>query len=413
MPKHLLRALDVIKAKPKAKPYRRADGGGLYLWVPCSGVKAWQFRYRHNGKPQTATLGKVTDRQGLVWARLEADKCRGHLHDGANPTVARKLAKAQKQASHAAMFGKVKDDWIADEAKRKGWTESYRAEVEASLRNHLAKLDSLPVSEITAVIVDPCLRKVEKSAPDMATKVKQRLHGILDYAVERGRMTLNPLPRRRRIKVARKHFPAVTDHKGIGEILRTADRANVSTGVRRAHLLATFTAQRLGVIKGALWSEFDLKVGTWTILRSEMKRKDAERGDHVVILPPGLLSQIAEWHRVDGEDQKYVCPAPSGEKHITDAAVEKFYRVTLGLKGRHSPHSWRSVMKSLAADAGKPDDLAKSSLDHGIGNRVDQSYDRAQRIERRREFASWYEATLIAARDGAAVVHLRKAPERR
>ena len=57
--KELLGALDVSRAKPKAKPYRLADGGGLYLWVPTTGLKVWQFRYRHGGKPQTATLGKL------------------------------------------------------------------------------------------------------------------------------------------------------------------------------------------------------------------------------------------------------------------------------------------------------------------------------------------------------------------
>src|SRR4051794_12938460 len=66
--------VEVSRAKPKKKPYRLADGGGLYLWVPLSGVKVWQFRYRHGGKPQTATLGKFSDAQGLAWARTKADE---------------------------------------------------------------------------------------------------------------------------------------------------------------------------------------------------------------------------------------------------------------------------------------------------------------------------------------------------
>jgi integrase len=242
----------------------------------------------------------------------------------------------------------------------------------------------------------------------MATKVKQRLLGIFDYAVERGLIPGNPLPRRRRVKVKRKHFPAVTDRKGVGEILRAADKADISRGVRRAHLLATFTAQRLGVIKNARWSEFDLEAGTWTISRKRMKKKEAARGDHVVTLAPKLLAQMIEWRRADGGDAEYTCPAPRVGGHISDSAVEKFYRVTLGLKDKHSPHSWRTVMKSWAADAGQPDDLAKSSLDHGIGNKTDQSYDDAKRIDRRREFVKWYEDSLIAARDGAAVTSIQR-----
>ena len=59
MAKHLLDAKKVEKARVRAKAYRLADGEGLYLYVPPSGVKAWQYRYRHAGRPQTATLGKL------------------------------------------------------------------------------------------------------------------------------------------------------------------------------------------------------------------------------------------------------------------------------------------------------------------------------------------------------------------
>jgi Arm DNA-binding domain len=59
MAKHLLDAKKVEKARPRAKSYRLADGDGMYLYVPPSGVKAWQYRYRHAGEPQTATLGKL------------------------------------------------------------------------------------------------------------------------------------------------------------------------------------------------------------------------------------------------------------------------------------------------------------------------------------------------------------------
>ena len=45
-------------AKPKDKPYRLYDGGGLALLITPTGSKSWQVRYRANGKPQTATLGK-------------------------------------------------------------------------------------------------------------------------------------------------------------------------------------------------------------------------------------------------------------------------------------------------------------------------------------------------------------------
>src|SRR5690349_6244231 len=160
--RHMLGALDVERAKPdvkRAKPYRRADGGGLYLWVPLSGVKTWQFRYRHGGKPQTATLGRYSDVQGLAWARKKADKARSRVEDGDHLTRIKAVKKATKRTASANTFAVVAADWLKSEARRVNWTPDYREEVAASLRNHLAALDPLPIGEITAAIASPALRK--------------------------------------------------------------------------------------------------------------------------------------------------------------------------------------------------------------------------------------------------------------
>jgi hypothetical protein len=40
----------IQNAKAKEKPYRLADGDGLYLLVHPSGSKHWRFRYTFSGK---------------------------------------------------------------------------------------------------------------------------------------------------------------------------------------------------------------------------------------------------------------------------------------------------------------------------------------------------------------------------
>lgn len=37
-------------AKPKDKPYKKADGGGLYLLVNPDGSKYWRMKYRFLSK---------------------------------------------------------------------------------------------------------------------------------------------------------------------------------------------------------------------------------------------------------------------------------------------------------------------------------------------------------------------------
>ena len=38
------------QAKPKAKPYKSGDGGGLFMLVTTDGSRNWRLKYRHNAK---------------------------------------------------------------------------------------------------------------------------------------------------------------------------------------------------------------------------------------------------------------------------------------------------------------------------------------------------------------------------
>ena len=407
MARHLLSDRHVKAAKPRKHPYRLADGDGLYLYVPPSGVFAWQFRYRLDGKQLTATLGRA-DLLSLGEAREAALLARKRVAEGQHLTVLKRVQRAKSRAQLGSTFAAVAADWVEQEARRMRWTLDYKLEVASSLRNHLRELDPLPVTEITAAVAAPILRRIDRRAPDMAVKVRRRLRTILDHAVEEGLLPSNPLPVGRRTKVVeRRHSAAVLDCSEVGEILRRAERIDACSGVKRAHNLLVFCMQRIGEIVGADWNEFDLQRGIWSIPRERMKRRDAERGAHLVPLPPMLLARIREWRRVDGDKATYVCPAPRQPKvNITREAVEKFYRRTLELANKHSPHSWRSVFSTIARDAGKDPDLVEAQLDHVVGTKVQAAYDRAQRLERRRELMTWYEGRLLAARDGAEVVEI-------
>jgi len=409
MPEKRLNDRQVLNAKGTGKPYRLYDGGGLMLNVTRRGVRSWQFSYSHAGKKQTFTIGRYPD-VGLAEARALAVEARKTAAKGVHLTVAKRIGKAKRAAHAAASFGRAAADWVARESKRARWTDDYRQEVEASLRNHLSALDALPVAEITAAIAAPVLHRAEARAPNMAKKVRFRLRAILDQASEDGLIRINPIPaaRRRKAPEDRKHLPAVLDHEAIGEILRAADVADVCRGVRRAHLLSAFTAQRIGEIVGATWDEIDLAAATWAIPRARMKRKDAERGPHVVPLPPRLLAEMREWRRADGEGAGWVCPAPHGGGPITREATEKFYRRGLGLARRHTLHGWRSVFSTWAGDAGKDRDAIEAHLDHATGGKVQTAYDRGTRLELRRALLAWHEAALIAARDGARVLPLKR-----
>ena len=47
----ILTNLALKALKPKPKPYKKSDGGGLFILVETNGSKLWRFTYRHKGKP--------------------------------------------------------------------------------------------------------------------------------------------------------------------------------------------------------------------------------------------------------------------------------------------------------------------------------------------------------------------------
>ncbi len=429
MATNLLTDRAVRNAKLKATPYRIHDGGGLYLRVAPTGVKSWQLRYQINGKDQILTLGRL-EKLSLADAREKA-RANGILAaaTGENLTALKYSEKAAAAVRSTNTFAVVAAAWVAREQKPEyaGWSANYIKEVEMSLRNHLSSINRLPVDKITPAIIAPIMSSMEKTAPHMIEKVRRRLRAIMDYAVEKGMIAINPIPavvRRRNLK--QNKYPAVVTLPGVGAILRAARAADPCKGIARAHLLAAFTVLRISEIVGATWAEMELdgadvpidgtqrfkrdpNAGNWIISRERMKRKnnDDDLGPHIVPLPRRLLAMLRDWREVDGPDAVYVCPAPrDSSTPITIEGCEKFYRNALGLAGNHSPHSWRSAFSTICNEYEKDERTIESALDHVVGTKVSGRYDRSKRLALRRELMQWYEDQLIAARDGADVVQI-------
>ena len=43
--------------KPKSKPYKVSDSGGLYAQVNTSGARCWRFAYRFEGRQKVSSIG--------------------------------------------------------------------------------------------------------------------------------------------------------------------------------------------------------------------------------------------------------------------------------------------------------------------------------------------------------------------
>lgn len=53
--------IKIRAAKPKNKPYKLADSGGLFLLIAPVGSKYWRLKYRFHGKEKLLAIGVYPD----------------------------------------------------------------------------------------------------------------------------------------------------------------------------------------------------------------------------------------------------------------------------------------------------------------------------------------------------------------
>ena len=65
----------VRKTKPRTKPYKIADGGGLFMLVQPNSSKYWRLAYRFENKQKILALGVYPD-VSLILARERREAAR-------------------------------------------------------------------------------------------------------------------------------------------------------------------------------------------------------------------------------------------------------------------------------------------------------------------------------------------------
>lgn len=99
----------IKNAKAKGKPYKLADGGGMYLLVNTKGQKWWRLDYRLNGKRKTISFGVYPD-VPLKTARKRRAIAREQVAEGKNPSDIRKKEKAAIDGADS--FRAVAAEWL-------------------------------------------------------------------------------------------------------------------------------------------------------------------------------------------------------------------------------------------------------------------------------------------------------------
>jgi hypothetical protein len=153
----MLTDVRIRNAKPRKKPYKLSDAGGLHLLIKPHGSKLWRVSYRYGGKQKTLASG-VYPLIRLKAAREQRDEAKRLLARGVDPSAQRRLAK------HVAATGNTFRA-VAEEVFTKQQNEGRAVATLEKLRWLLEfaypSLAERPIAEITAPELLTVLRKVE------------------------------------------------------------------------------------------------------------------------------------------------------------------------------------------------------------------------------------------------------------
>ena len=386
-----------------------ADGGGLHVFITPAGGATWRIKYRIDGKEKIYSIGPYPA-ISLAAARVELTEVKALIRENKDPVTQRRINRAETSASSEGTFEIVAEEWLT--MKKKEWSAGHHSKsARAFERDIYPTIGKLPISSITPAIVAKAIEDINKrDVLETATRILQHLNGVFRYAQAKGMCRDNPALPAREILPRKKNtgrMNALLDWVSLGDILRRADMARISPAVRMAQRLIAFTGMRIGNVVEAEWKEFHLDDDQplWIIPRAKMK-VTSRPIDHRVPLGKEIVAELREWKNRVG-DKGYVFPSPTGGKHIGCESIEKVYRVTLKLSGKHSPHGWRSSFSTLARDNGTARDVVELALDHAHDNEVARASDRGERFEERVKLFNWWGIQLAAAQRGAKIIPLK------
>lgn len=384
----------VRNLKPSDKPYKLADGGGMYLHVTPNGGKYWRLAFRLHGKQKIYALG-VYPQVSLAEARQTRDEAKKLIKQGIDPVVERKQTVRRKSEEQATTFELIAREW--HKTKRSAWTESHAKKIMNSLEADIfPKLGDRSISSITAPDLLMALRVIEKrGALEIAGRVLQRCNAVFRYAVATGRIVANPAAELRgALKTPERKHHAALSHDELPEFLAKLAGYDGDPQTRLGLQLMVHTFVRTGELRAASWAEFNLELSEWRIPAERMKMRE----EHIVPLSKQAVALLRQLQAVGGGSD-LVFPSGNGRRNkwiSENTLLYALYR--LGYHSRATGHGFRATASTILNEMGFHPDWIERQLAHAERNKVRAAYNRALYLaERRRMMQIWSDYLDIAA----------------
>ena len=384
MPKTLEKALTARTISTLTKPGTYADGNGLALRVDDKGYRRWVWRGQVNGKAIVRGLGgyptiSLAEARKAA-ARVKEDAKEGKL-EGAPPPPEPEAPTRIPTFAEAAV--------TVIELRRPTWrNKKHGYQWQRTLELYaVPTLGQMLVDEVTTADVLDVLEPLWTAKTETATRLRQRMETVFDWAIGHGHRQDNPagkhilkiLPSTKRMKEHHRALP----YAEVPAALRKVGLSTCYPLTKLAFRLLVLTATRSGEVRNADWSEIDWESATWTIPAARMKAGK----EHRVPLSDQAMEALRDAWAISGPDG-VMFPAPRSGKPMSDMTFTQLLRRE---KLDSTAHGFRSSFRDWAAEqSGASWAVCESALAHTIGNGVEQAYMRSDLLDKRRELMqSW------------------------
>ncbi len=386
-----LTEMQVRNAKPKERPYKLFDGGGMYLEVAPSGSRIWRLKFRQaGGKENRLTFGPYPEIT-LQEAREKRLEARRLMLQGVNPAKHRDATRRVAADQLANTFEKIAREWYANKVPT--WSDRTAKNMIQRLEADIfPEIGSMPIREIKHRDVIATLRKIEeRGATEIAKRLKAVCSTIFSYAIQCGLADRNLVVDMKDVLRTKRasHFAAI-DADELPEFLAALARneARMFEPTRIALRLMLLIFVRTSELIETPWSEIDLEKGEWIIPWQRMKRGkltvNPDMTNHHVCLSRQALGLLRELHAITGE-RKYLFPNQRDPKRPMSNNTLLVTLERLGYKGRMTGHGFRALaMSTIKERLGYRHEVVDRQLAHAPKDKVASAYDRAKFLDERK-----------------------------
>ncbi|EHJ5405789.1 tyrosine-type recombinase/integrase [Salmonella enterica subsp. enterica serovar Wedding] len=393
--------------KPDDKPLPHGGVTGLALHPSSTkGRGKWVLRYVSpvTQKRRNAGLGTYPEISIAEATRL-AQTMREQLAAGKDPL---ELKKADAEKVVIPSFEDAARKLHADLLP--GWRNHKHGKqwISTLEKYSFPLLGNKPLDTITPANVADVLSPIWLTRSETASRVKQRIHAVMQWGWAHGHCSANPvdvvdhlLPQQVSVSVRTEHHPAMS-WKSLPLYIAKYVHHNEHYSVTRALLLfVILTAGRSGEARAMRWEEVDFQQRIWRIPPERMKKGKLHRVplSHQAI---AILESMRGWH------DELVFPSPRKQGILSDMVLTAFLRKTKATSdtpGRHAvAHGFRSTFRDWCSEKGYSYDLAERSIAHAVKNKTEAAYHRTDLLEQRRPLMQeWADYVFSACQSPASV----------